>query len=238
MRRLALLPALGAMIFPACVIQTGDTFAEPRTFTESVPLEPVEVVHTEIHMPAGELRVSGGTADLMDGEFIVTSENLEPTVHYESSGVQGHVVIEPLRRRDHGVGYNGTNRWVVRLNDEVPTDLDLQMGAGDTRLELAGMTLREVNMEMGVGKCELDLVSEWDRNLDVRIKGGIGELKVRVPNHIGVIASARGGIGEINVHGLKKRNGKYVNDAYGESPVTISLDLQGGIGEISVVAVD
>jgi len=55
---------------------------------------------------------------------------------------------------------------------------------------------------------------------------------VRLPKNVGVIAQASGGIGSIRVHGLKEEGGSYTNEAYGKSPATIHLKVEGGIGEI------
>jgi hypothetical protein len=49
-----------------------------------------------------------------------------------------------------------------------------------------------------------------------------------------VRASAHGGIGAIHVHGLKKEGDAYVNEAYGKSPITVKVEVAGGIGEINL----
>lgn len=69
----------------ACIVDSGDDFAEPVTVKESVELGGAENVTAEIRMPAGELRVSGGSAKLMEGEFTYTAAALEPEVTYEAS---------------------------------------------------------------------------------------------------------------------------------------------------------
>lgn len=73
-----------------------------------------------------------------------------------------------------------------------------------------------------------------DYNVD--IQGGIGEATVHLPSSAGIVADAAGGIGNIDVHGLEKNNGRWTNAAYGHSPVTIHLDVKGGIGNITLTA--
>jgi hypothetical protein len=53
---------------------------------------------------------------------------------------------------------------------------------------------------------------------------------------VGIIANASGGIGDIEVHGLEKHNGRWTNAAYEHSPVTIHLEVKGGIGNITLTA--
>jgi hypothetical protein len=49
-----------------------------------------------------------------------------------------------------------------------------------------------------------------------------------------VIAHASGGIGSIDVSGLKHEGDTYTNEAYGKSPATIHLKVEGGIGQITL----
>jgi hypothetical protein len=45
-----------------------------------------------------------------------------------------------------------------------------------------------------------------------------------------------GGIGEVNVSGLEKRNGRWINPGHENDPVTIRVDVKGGIGQIDLIA--
>ena len=55
-------------------------------------------------------------------------------------------------------------------------------------------------------------------------------------NGVGIEAQAEGGIGGIHTTGLEKRDGRYVNDALGHAKTTLRLDIEGGIGEIRLIA--
>ena len=46
---------------------------------------------------------------------------------------------------------------------------------------------------------------------------------------------ASGGLGTINAHGLKHEGDEYSNDAYGKTPATIHLKVQGGVGQINLI---
>jgi hypothetical protein len=59
---------------------------------------------------------------------------------------------------------------------------------------------------------------------------------VYLPGDTGVIANATGGIGDVNVRGLEKRGGQWINPAHENAPVTIHLDIKGGIGQIEIIA--
>ena len=90
---------------------------------------------------------------------------------------------------------------------------------------------------MGEGKTTVDLSGDYAKGFDATIEGGVGQATVLLPSEIGVKAKAVGGLGGINAKGLKKVGGSYVNDAYGESDVTLDVDVRGGVGQINLEVV-
>jgi hypothetical protein len=80
-------------------------------------------------------------------------------------------------------------------------------------------------------------VTDYAQNFDASIEGGLGEATVLLPSEVGVKAKAEGGLGKINAKGLKRMSDSYVNDAYGESDINLSVDIQGGVGEINLEVV-
>jgi predicted membrane protein len=87
-----------------------------------------------------------------------------------------------------------------------------------------------------VGEATIDLTGEWQESFDVRINGGVGETTVYLPENVGLRLEADTGIGSLVVNGLQKEGDSnvYTNAAYGESEVDITLDINGGIGQITV----
>jgi predicted membrane protein len=82
---------------------------------------------------------------------------------------------------------------------------------------------------------QLDLTGARKTNLDAEIQGGVGEATIYLPKDVGVKVHASGGIGAVNTDGMTKDDDDYVNAAYGKTPATITLDIQGGIGAINLV---
>jgi hypothetical protein len=58
---------------------------------------------------------------------------------------------------------------------------------------------------------------------------------IRLPKNVGVTAHASGGIGAVRAEGLHEDGREYTNDAYGKTPHKITVDVEGGIGEIELV---
>jgi hypothetical protein len=190
-----------------------------------------EIVRAYLKMGAGTLRIGSGTEKLARADFDYNVPSWKPEVEYNSGTLR---ISQP-----HGSSTHlGSNKyeWDVRLNREVPVDLNVSFGAGDARLDLGALSLRRVEVDMGVGEIQMDLRGQPKQSYSVQIRGGVGEATVRLPSDVGVYAEAKGGIGEISAHGLHQDGSTYYNDAYRKSPVTIRLDIQGGVGSIKLLS--
>ena len=71
---------------------------------------------------------------------------------------------------------------------------------------------------------------------NVAIHGGIGEATVRLSADAGIYAEAHGGIGSIKVRGLQQEDGHWVSPSYDRAENKIRIEIQGGIGQINVIA--
>jgi hypothetical protein len=196
-------------------------------------LDQSEEVHVDLKMGAGEMRVHGGADKLMEARFTYNRLRLRPLVSYNGGGFRGHLVVEEPTRVGAG---EPRYVWDLRFNNQKPLDLDVNCGAGETRLDLGDLALRRVNVEMGVGKLSVDLRGEPKTDYAVYVRGGVGEATVYLPGGVGIEADVEGGIGDIQAQGLNKREGRYVNDAYGHAKTTVRLDIRGGIGAIHLIA--
>ena len=106
----------------------------------------------------------------------------------------------------------------------------------ESRLDLEDLTLKRVSIEMGVGELRMDLRGAPKNDYSVYVRGGVGEATIYLPQNVGIEAEVKGGIGDLDARGLQKREGRYVNEAYGHAKTTVHLDVRGGIGAIHVIA--
>jgi N-terminal domain of toast_rack, DUF2154 len=231
---LAVFPIALAVALTGCTVSFNENSGPEQHETQSIELDKSEMVRVEIKLGAGELQVDGGASKLMDADFTYNIPSWKPTVNYTSSGFRGTLRIE---QPGHSHGGSHVNyKWNVRLNDKVPLDISAEFGAGEARMNLGSLDLRSVRVNMGVGEARVDLRGKPTRDYSVEINGGVGQATVYLPRDVGVVAKAAGGIGNISVRGLEKRGGQYINPGHENSPVTIHLDVHGGVGEINLIA--
>ena len=200
---------------------------------EYVERRGAESVRVRIGMHAGQLSLSGGANRLLEAEFDYSEAEGKPTVAYDVTGSRGELAVTQTGTSVH-IG-PPRNRWDLRLANDVPLELKIEMGAGQGDVRLTGLALTKLDIEMGAGQLTADLTGAWKKNLDANIQGGVGSATVRLPKNVGVRVHATGGIGSVNVSGLERQGDEYVNEAYGKSAVTLRLNIEGGIGQINLV---
>lgn len=230
-----LLPLLLSMVaMQSCRFGMDEASIPTRTETQSIDRDKSEMVRVDLRMAAGEMKVHPGAAGkLMDAAFTYNVASWKPEVRYNATGFRGTLNIE--QHATSGGGHHDTkNIWDIQLNDQVPLDVIANMGAGEGRLDLGGLSLRSVQVNLGAGSVRLDLRGEPKHDYDVQVRGGVGEADIWLPRTAGVVAEASGGLGGIKADGFTQRNGKYYNDAYEKAQVRIHLDVKGGIGQINL----
>ena len=243
MKTLAFLFALlvtAVVLAGACGTQGGDEpqVGKMRNGSKSVDPKNAQSVRAELKMGAGELTLTGGAENLMEGDFSYNVAEWKPKVSYDVSGDEGDLVVKQGGSKGSNLTGKARNEWDIRMNDELPTDLVVRLGAGESDLDLDGLDLEGLKLQMGAGKTTVDLTGDYARSFDATIQGGVGEAKVLLPSEIGVKAKAQGGLGKIDAgEGLEKVGDAYVNEAYGESETNLSVDVKGGVGEINLKVV-
>ena len=199
---------------------------------ESVERGAAESVSVDLTMGAGELAVAGGSAKLLEADFRYNQPELKPKISYDVNGGKGRLKVE---EPESGVSFGDVhNVWDLRLNNDLPMEMKIELGAGQSDLRLNNLSLTRLDVEVGAGEVHVDLTGDWKKDMEVNIEGGVGQVTVRVPREVGVRVQASGGIGSIDISDLRKEGDWHVNEAYGKSPVTLRIKIEGGVGEIRV----
>ena len=209
------------------------TTGETRNETVSFDFGEATSARVELRMGSGELQVNSGTPKLVEGKFAYNVADWKPVVDYRA-GTTGELKISQPNSSGSSFG-NSVNRWDVKLNDDLPLDVTATLGAGEANLVLGKMTLSRVEMNIGAGKVTMDLRGEPKHDYSVQIRGGVGETVVYLPKDAGISAKATKGIGDISTEGLEQRDGVWTNPDRVGAPVTVRLDVKGGVGAIRLV---
>jgi hypothetical protein len=236
MKRLAVLLMVASVFLGSCGAQ-GQGVGEMQNESRSIQPEDAKSVRAHLTMGAGELKVSGAADAMMEGDFSFNVADWKPQIDYEVSDEKGDLTVKQGSGDDGRLGGDVRNEWDLRFNDGVPMDLVVKMGAGESDLDLDSLTLTGLDLEVGAGETTVDLTGDYAQDFDASIEGGVGEATVLVPSEVGVRVRAEGGLGKINAEGFQREGEAYVNDAYGDSDVSLDVDVQGGVGSINLEVV-
>jgi predicted small secreted protein len=192
-----------------------------------------ERANIDLNMGAGQLNVRGNASKLIDGTFEFNVPSWEPKVDTSNNGSSQTVRID--QPKSAHLGGKTHYVWDLELNNDVALDLNINCGAGQARLDLGDLNLRDVQVHMGAGQVDLDLRGKPKRDYEVQINGGVGQASVRLPEEVGIWAEAHGGLGSITVSGLDKKDNHWENSLYGKAKANLRLKVEGGIGEIRII---
>src|SRR3712207_25348 len=148
----------------ACETQRVEV-GELRTESRSVDLENADSVRANLRIGLGKLNVGGGADSLMEADFAYNVAAWQPEVNYEVVGDTGELTVEQQGLREGIPTRDVRNEWDLRLGDEVPVDLSVQMGGGVGNLDLDSLDLMGLNLDVGAGVSRVDLARAWDRDL-------------------------------------------------------------------------
>ncbi len=217
----------------ALVLAGCDDMGDLTTESKTIEAAGAEAAEVNIRMGAGELRVAGGAQALMEADFTYRTRRRPPEVDYRVAGSKGFLTVRH-RRGGTVVFGSSKNHWDIRLNSGIPADVKIDLGAGESTLNLAQVDLRSLTVDMGVGELKLDLRGKHERDLEVSIDGGIGSGTIYLPREVGARVRVDGGIGSVEAHEFSKNGHVYTNEAYGKSSVTIDISIDAGIGSIDL----
>jgi hypothetical protein len=235
-KRMIWTAALGA------AIGLGSTTASAASERQVVALQGARSASIEIDMGRGELTLNGDAAatNLIEGEFQYDGDDWAPDMTYEVADANGQLAIE---QGDGGGTFghwpweDGDSKWDLRLNNAVPTDLDVHLGAGTSNIDVSELHLDTLDVELNAGETTVDLTGEREQDVHATINGDAGNLVVKLPRDVGVRVKVDTTIGNIDETGLTKDGDAYVNDVYGTAPVAVELTLDLEVGNVDLEVV-
>jgi hypothetical protein len=226
---------LGALLLDSC--RSMPRVGELQSESQSIELGDAKSVLVKINMGAGNLVVAGGTEQLLDADFNYNVARLKPEVNYaDDTLVLGQPDAEGLPNLRGITDFR--NDWNLQLNNDVPMDLRVNMGAGTSELHLADLALTGLAITLGAGQSTVDLNGNWTRDLDVTVDTGATDITVQLPQNVGVRVEVERGPTAIDASGLTQDGDIYTNAAYGESPVTLDVNVKAGVGLLNLEVVD
>jgi hypothetical protein len=197
-----------------------------------VPREGAKALAAKFSMVAGDLRIHGGDCELAQAKMRYDAASSVPEIDF-AIDEQG---FGTLHVREDGTRARRNAAWTVCLTRALPVELEIDLGAGNSEIALAGVQLRTLDVDIGAGDVDVDLRRSILAATRVSIDGGAGNLHLALPPGVGVRVDADKGIGSISAAGLHEDAEVLVNDQWGHAELSVDVHIDLGAGEISVTS--
>jgi hypothetical protein len=212
------------------LVKPGDLVTED----ESTELGTAEAVKVYLAQSSGALDVSSGAAKLMEASFKYNIDKWKPEISYKEVGGAGNLsVVQPAT--DLRVATGARNEWDITLSNDVPIDLTVILGAGDSDVRIGDMNLTDVDVNIGAGDLDLHMGAYDGDNLTVSIICAAGSAKVTVPAGMGVRVIPLLGVGSTTANGFTMVGSEYHNVAYDPVQPHLIIHANLGVGNLSII---
>lgn len=233
---------------------------ELKKLRRNISLENIKELETEIEFPVGGIVVTTTSRNEVKGIFQYNEERWKPEISFRKTDEKGYLEISADREGDWDeYDDSDENVWAISLPERVVHELEIELGAGKSKIDLEGCKIRsfefamaageakinlrntsveDLEIDAAVGEATVDLSGKWNNDLDASITGALGEITLKLPADIGVKLDIHGLLGDVDAPGFSKRRRTYTNDLYGKTENTLYIDLTGGLGEINVETVE
>lgn len=207
---------------------------ELKTTNVDYPLKDVRSASVAIRFTTGtnEVHALTGSTKLLEGAirhygsltFDASDSGSQASVQMNSSNVS---IAMPFGGSEE--------RWTVALNPVVAYDLNLEMGVGQSTVDLSKLTVTGGRLNAGIGTTDLTLPAKGKFTLS--IDGGLGTVKIRLPGKMALRAEVDTGIGSFNPGPQLRALGGdvYETAGFGSADNAITLRIKAGVGTISVI---
>lgn len=194
-----------------------------------------ETVRLKLEFGAGELTLSGTDSSFIDSNYKFSHKNLKPEIKMSGSNPLKLDIKHSGRVSTNLKGF--VNQWDIKLQEELAYHMEFDLGVGLTNLDLAQFNqIEELKIKTGVGESKITLSHNPTQSYKVDVEAGIGQTTIYYPEHVGVKVKTKQGLGSTSLRDLhfSSEHDAHVNDAYGQSEISIEITVEQGIGEVSL----
>jgi len=229
------------------------------------------VIGTDIEQPlddaeSAEVRIDSSVGQLTD-EALEDSKNLiEGTIYsveretilenYEMTGDMIEYYLHSEWEPGGSFNFNEKNTrlsWDLALSPEIPLDLRISLGVGESDLNLSKLQVTALDLNIGVGQTTVELpIGEYNAKVD----GGVGQTSIEIPAEGQIKLNVDGGVGEIVIYlpegmaakinvdrgiaglsvpsGLEKNEDTYTSPNFDNAENWIEINIDQGVGNIAI----
>ncbi len=242
-------------------IKEGNLLERSITNNNSINIGESDQVKAFIEMSAGELLIEPGASKLIEGEFTYNMEDYTILMDYKEKGTDaGELRISGSSSDNKWVfnrqGGRSENVWNLKINEDIEYELNVELKAGLSRINIANSNVKRLFIDAAAGKCEVslgnssleslninttagkveaDFRGDWAQTLEAEITTTVGAVEIWLPNTVNIEMTTSSNLGNIDAGGMTKKGNIYeYRSTTAENPITMYLKVRNTIGKIQV----
>jgi hypothetical protein len=206
----------------------------------SIPLKGAARANVRIRHGAGRLTLRGGA-----GPDVLAAGSFTGGVRHEEN-MRGDTLDVELRvPEDLWMNFGGPwifgpwtpILWDVQMNDKVLMTLDLETGAGESKIDLSAMKVQEVRLKTGASSTEMTLPSRAGKT-SVKVSSGAASVVLRIPDGVAARIAVESGLAGIHVDQNRfPRSGSgngYQSADYDRAENSVDIKVETGVGAVEI----
>ena len=212
--------------------------------TTVFPLDGASSGEIRILLGAGDLTLEGGAKDgrLMEATVSSGLPEMQPDYSVVMNGsVRSVAMTETGHKKKDWVMFHApeswANTWDVRLSDNVPVALVINVGAGESVITLGTTNLTSLTVNNGAGETTIDLTGYRGRQYDAKVHSGVGDLTMRIDRNSNTRIVMHNGVGDIDTRGIVQTDDHYTTPGFNPALPVNEITITQGVGSIQLEAV-
>jgi hypothetical protein len=152
-----------------------------KTLDKTVPADPkIKEVHLSADIGPANLAIDTHDGkDLFIGSVRYDADRINADIEYEARGSSADVYVTAKQYGHKWQVDTDDDRWNMSLSRDYHWDLSLDIGMGDSRIDLSGLPLERLTLDVGASKCEVEFSDPNPISLDeIKVDAGAGEVKI------------------------------------------------------------
>ena len=199
--------------------------------TFSIALDGAKEASIKFEHGAGQIDIRGGAPanELLNGS---AGRGMEFSSHKSGDKLEAKVSAGPsfipFIGPDSGV-------WHFRLNRDVPLYLRVEAGASQIEMDLSDLNVPHARLATGASTTHLTVPARGISLLD--IEAGAATIDIRVPEGVAARIRVKQGVTSLNIDASRfprLDNDMYQSSNYDQSPNRVEINVEAGLGAITI----
>jgi hypothetical protein len=204
----------------------------------SVPLQGAARADVRIRHGAGRLALRGGA-----GPDVLAAGSFTGGMRHQESRQGDTLDVEMRVPEDLWMNFGGPwifgpwtpILWDVQMNDRIPMTLDLETGAGESKLDLSGMKVEDIRLKTGASSTEMTLPARAGKT-KVKVISGAASVVLRIPDGVAARVAVESGLAGIIVdqNRFPRSGGGYQSADYNRAENSVDIKIETGVGAVEI----